>query len=210
MNLFFFSSLFFLSIKSLAASVAEGTKVWHKMYLLTLRINQTNSAPSFPVSITGNTSTSLWGMTPDASARSKPRGTGLPKSWKGQALSCTEKDGCGWLTPNWKTPNSCHIGYQTMTHCSMDCAGHGLCFSPRSCPAVTLNTEQSLHGWECATFTLLHWYGWWGQGQSNCDDPPDGQPKTRCCYLPFLFSISHMLLTSAKRKQTWSKNQWSR
>lgn len=180
------------------------------MYLLTLRINQINSVPSFPVSITGNTSTSLWGMTPDASARSKPRGSGLPKSWKGQALSCTEKDECGWLTPNWKTPNSCHIGYHTMTHCSMDCAGHGLCFSPRSCPGVTLNTEQSLHSWECATFTLLHWYGWWGQGQTNCDEPPDGQPKTWCCYLPFLFSLSHMLLTSAKRKQTWLKNQWSR
>ena len=82
------------------------------------------------------------GMAPAASPRSKPRGSGLPRSWKGWALRCTERDGCGWLAPHWKISNSCHTNCQTLTCCSVDWAGWGSCFTPRSHAGTSLHTDR--------------------------------------------------------------------
>lgn len=113
------------------------------MYLLPFRRNQTRWHHFLQaLQIWKNTSTSVWGMAPAPSPRSKPSGSGLPRSWKDWALCCTETDGCRWLAPHWKTPNSCHTGYQTLTHCSVDWAGWGSCFPPHSHAGTSLHAER--------------------------------------------------------------------
>lgn len=161
---------------------------------------------SFPALQTWkNTSISLWGMAPAPSPRSKPSSSGWPRSWQGWALCCTETDGCGWLAPHWKTPNSCHTGYQTLT---LQCG-----LSRLRVMFLTLLPCWDQPGRGEVLFTtgnlLLHQYNEAGQDRSNWDEPPDRQLKKCCFYSTFFFSLLQVLLTSTKSTCTSLKTQWS-